>query len=150
MLEGGVIRLSQSRWSSPVLLAKKKSGDWRFCIDFLKINAVNKRDVYPLPRINDLLDIIKGSTYFSSIDLVSGYWQVPKKEESKEITVFRTPHGLYEFNVQPFDLSNAPATFQRMMDKVLQEKTGKMSFRVQKYSIPGSCRGLDRNFTRSG
>lgn len=124
MLGGKVIRPSESPWSSPVLLAKKKSGEWRFCIDFRKINEMTKRDVYPLPRINDLLDMLKGAKFFSSIDLASGYWQVPLAEESKEVTLFRTANGHYEFNVLPFGLTNAPAMFQRMMDQVLNDKIG--------------------------
>jgi hypothetical protein len=125
MLNQGVIRPSSSPWSSPIVLAKKKNGDWRFCIDFRKINELTKKDVYPLPRIDELLDVLRGSKYFSTLDLASGYWQIPLNEKSKEITAFRTPNGHYEFEVLAFGLTNAPAAFQRMMDSTLNKLIGK-------------------------
>lgn len=120
MLQKGVVRHSSSPWSSPVVLVRKKDGSVRFCIDYRRLNKVTRRDVYPLPRIDDALDSLQGSLYFSSLDLRSGYWQIPMAEKDKEKTAFTTPDGLYEFNVMPFGLSNAPATFERMIDAVLR------------------------------
>lgn len=120
MLQRGVVKPSSSPWSSPVVLVKKKDGTWRFCIDFRKLNKITKKDVYPLPRIDDLLDCLNGSEYFSSLDLRSGYWQIPVAPSDREKTAFVTPDGLFEFTVMPFGLSNAPATFERMMDTILQ------------------------------
>ena len=85
------------------------------------MNAVTKKDVYPLPRIDDTIDRLQGASYFSSIDLASGYWQIEVDEKDREKTAFVTPDGLYEFQVMPFGLCNAPATFQRMMDLVLAD-----------------------------
>lgn len=119
MLGNNVIRPSSSPWSFPVLLVKKKDGSLRFCVDFRKLNEVTKKDAYALPRIDDILDSLGGKRYFSTLDLASGYWQIPILEEHKEKTAFRTRSGLYEFNVMPFGLTNAPATFQRDMDLVL-------------------------------
>ena len=85
------------------------------------MNAVTKKDVYPLPRIDDTIDRLQGASYFSSIDLASGYWQIEVDEKDREKTAFITPDGLYEFQVMPFGLCNAPATFQRMMDLVLAD-----------------------------
>ncbi|GFU60005.1 hypothetical protein TNCV_3237871 [Trichonephila clavipes] len=120
MLDEGIVQPSESPWSSPVVLVRKKDGSWRFCVDYRKLNSVTKKDVYPLPRIDDTLDCLKGAKFFSSMDLRSGYWQIEIDEADRERTAFITPEGLYEFKVMPFGLCNAPATFERMMDNLLR------------------------------
>ena len=119
MLKNNVISASQSPYSSPVLLVTKKDGSIRFCVDYRKLNSLTQKDAYNLPRIDDILDQIGGSRFRSTLDLTTGYWQIPMHPESKEKTAFTTRLGLYEFNVCPFGLTNAPPTFQRTMDIVL-------------------------------
>ena len=121
MLEKKIIRPSASPWTSPIVLVKKKDGSLRFCVDYRKLNALTKRDSYPLPRIDDTLDTLADARIFSALDLASGYWQIGIKEEDKSKTAFVTKQGLFEFNVMPFGLCNAPATFQRAMDALLAE-----------------------------
>ena len=99
--------------------SQKKDGSMRFCIDDRKLNAVTHKDAYPLPRIDDTLQVLSGSEWFSTIDLLSGYWQVGVAERDKEKKAFTTQEGLFEFNVMPFGLCNTPATFQRLMDLTL-------------------------------
>ena len=127
MLEQQVIKPSHSPWASPVVLAKKKDGTLRFCVDYRQLNSVTKKDVYPLPRIDDLLEKTAGKLYFTTLDAKSGYWQIPMEETSKEKTAFATNEGLYEFSVMPFGLCNAPATYQRMMHQAFTD----MSFAVE-------------------
>ena len=110
---------SKSAWSSPIVLVRKKDQTWRFCIDFRKVNSVTEKDSYPLPRIDATLDCFSGARFFSTLDLASGYWQVEVEEAGKPKTAFRISQGFFEFNVTPFGLTNAPATFQRLMDCVL-------------------------------
>ncbi|GFU11597.1 hypothetical protein TNCV_4476491 [Trichonephila clavipes] len=102
MLDEGIVQPSESPWSSPIVLVRKKDGSWRFCVDYRKLNSVTKKDVYPLPRIDDTLDCLKGAMFFSSMDLRSGYWQIEIDEADREKTAFITPEGLYEFKVMPF------------------------------------------------
>jgi len=119
MLANKIIRPSRSPWSSPVVLVIKKDGTIRFCIDYRKLNNITIKDVYPLPRIDDSLSTLANNSYFSTLDLCSGYWQIPVAEADKVKTAFITHSGLFEWNVMPFGLTNAPATFQRYMDIVL-------------------------------
>ena len=118
MLIDEVIRPSNSPWSSPVVMVPKKDGKLRFCIDYRRLNAITKKDVYPLPRIDDLLAATQNARYFSALDITWGYWNLPIKERDKAKTAFATHEGLFEFNRMPFGLTNAPATFQRLMDAV--------------------------------
>ena len=120
MLNDGIISESTSPFPSPVVLIKKKNGDYRLCIDFRALNRITERENFPLPSISDIFNNL-GMTkpaYFSTLDMASGYWQIGLDEDSK--TAFVTQDGLYEFNVLPFGLHNAPSTFQRTMHEVLR------------------------------
>lgn len=118
LLNKGYIEESNSPWAAAYVLAKKKNGTKRLCIDFRKLNESTKKIAYPLPNIEDCLETLAGKKYFSQLDMASGFWQIPMSEESKELTAFRTESGLYHFNRMPFGLTNAPASFQRMANAV--------------------------------
>lgn len=109
---------SHSPWSSPVVLVEK-DGSKRFCVDYRRLNSVTKMDVFLLPRIDNTLDFLGQSQYFTTLDLAAGYWQVRMQPDSQEKTAFATHSGLYEFRVMPFGLCNSPATFQRLIDTIL-------------------------------
>ncbi|GBM62391.1 Transposon Ty3-I Gag-Pol polyprotein [Araneus ventricosus] len=120
MVDNGIIEESSGPWASPIVLVKKKDGSTRFCVDYRKLNEITKKDSYPLPRIDDTLDALNGSQWFTTLDLKSGYWQVEVRPEDREKTAFTTGQGLWQFKVMPFGLCNAPATFERLMETVLR------------------------------
>ncbi|CAJ0937379.1 unnamed protein product [Ranitomeya imitator] len=120
MLDLGVIEESHSAWSSPIVLIPKPDGSIQFCNDFRKLNAVSKFDAYPMPRVDELIDRLGKARYITTLDLTKGYWQIPLAEAAREKTAFATPEGLFQYVYMPFGLHGAPATFQRLMDRVLR------------------------------
>uniref|UniRef100_A0A8C5MDW1 Gypsy retrotransposon integrase-like protein 1 n=1 Tax=Leptobrachium leishanense TaxID=445787 RepID=A0A8C5MDW1_9ANUR len=119
MLELGVIEPSASPWASPVVLVPKKDGTTRFCVDYRRLNDCTVTDAYPMPRVDELLDQISQGHFLTTVDLCKGYWQIPLTEEATPKSAFITPFGLYQFRVMPFGMKNAPATFQRLIDRLL-------------------------------
>lgn len=156
MLQDGIIEESSSPWSSPVVLVTKKDGTTRFCVDYRRLNDITKKDSYPLPRIDDTLSTLSGSTWFSTLDLKNGYWQVDIHPEDKEKTAFSTGTGLYQFTVMPFGLCNAPATFERLMEMVLKGLTWKIclvyldDILVMGKSFDDHLKNLEEVFARIG
>lgn len=120
MLNQDVVEPSNSAWSSPEVLVRKKDGSTRYCIDYRKLNDVTQKDSYPLPTIDDTIDTLAGAQWFSTLDLESGYWQVEVANKERPKTAFVTNQGLFQFKVLPFGLCNAPATFERLMERVLK------------------------------
>ena len=121
LLDKGYIRPSSSPWGSPVLLVEKKDGLLRMVVDYRGLNEVTIKNKYPLPMINDLFDRLQGAKVFSKIDLQSGYDQLKIREQDIPKTTFTTRYGLYEYTVMSFGLTNAPAYFMNMMNKVFME-----------------------------
>ena len=122
MLRNNIIRPSTSPFACPILLvAKKEEGQMRFCVDYRPLNNVTVKDRYPIPNIQLIIDSLHGAKYFSTLDLLSGYWQIEIEEKHKYKTAFICEYGLYEFNCMPFGLCNAPSTFQREMNTLFKD-----------------------------
>lgn len=128
MLKNNIAMPSSSSWASPCILVPKADKTQRFCTDLRKVNSVRKLFSFPLPRVDDCVDLVGSAKFVSKFDLLKGYWQVPLSPHAQEISAFITPSGLYSYTVMPFGLRNAPATFQRLIGGV-----GGL------HSIPGRC-----------
>ena len=132
LLSKGLIRESKSPWASPVLLVKKKDNSNSMCIDYRPLNEVTIDDKMPMPRIDDIIDRLRGAHYFTTLDVAWGYWHIEMSPDSVEKTAFVTNEGHFEWLVMPFGLKNAPATFQRIVQQILH-----------KYSYKGVINYLD-------
>jgi hypothetical protein len=123
MLSTGVIQPSTSEWASAPVLVRKKDGSLRYCIDYRSLNRRTIKDAYPLPLIEECLDMLNGSQFFTCLDMASGYWQISVKPEDRPKTAFVTKHGLFEHVRMGFGLCNAPATFSRAVNLLLRGMT---------------------------
>jgi predicted aspartyl protease len=121
LLEKGLVQPSKSPYGAPVLMVKKPDGTFRFCVDYRALNAITIKNSYPLPRVDELFDRLEGARHFSSLDLLTGYWQIRVANEDVEKTAFRTRYGHYEWRVLPMGLMNAPATFMRLMNDIFRK-----------------------------
>ncbi|XP_048849544.1 uncharacterized protein LOC125719208 [Brienomyrus brachyistius] len=121
LLSKGVIQESSSAYASPIVLVRKADGSLRLCVDYRRLNQKTKKDAFPLPRIDESFDALRGAQYFSTIDLASGYHQVAVEEHDRHKTAFSTPFGLYEYLRLPFGVCNGPATFQRLMQATMND-----------------------------
>ena len=121
LVRNGLATRSSSPWASPCLLVPKPHGKVRLCTDYRKVNLVTVKDSYPLPRIDDILDSVGRAKFLTQIDLLKGYYQIPLSEHAKLISAFTTPFGLFQYERLPFGLCNAPATFQRAVNGILQD-----------------------------
>ncbi|CAB3226541.1 unnamed protein product [Arctia plantaginis] len=121
MIQADIICESNSQYASPILLVQKKTGEKRLCIDYRALNRKTKKEHYPLPLIDDQLDMLAGNSLFITLDCASGYYQIPIANDSQEKTAFVTPDGQYQFKRMPFGLANAPSIFQRAMNRVLSK-----------------------------
>jgi len=119
LLNRDLIEPGHEAWSSLVVLVRKKDGSWRFCVDYCRLNSVTIQDAYPLPKIDKSVDALAGSKFFSMLDLLNGYRQMPLSPEAQDKAAFITRNGLLKWKVLPFGLTSAPATFQRLIEQVL-------------------------------
>lgn len=121
LLKKGIIQESESSYASPVVVVRKSDGSIRLCVDYRKLKLKTKKDAFPLPRIDESFDALRGARYFSSIDLASGYHQVAVDESDRHKTAFTTPFGLFEYLRMPMGVCNGPATFQRLMQATMND-----------------------------
>lgn len=119
LLDSGIIRESQSPIASPIVMARKKNGSVRLCIDFRKLNSQTIKDAYALPNLEEVFSLLTGSKWFSVLDLKSGYYQIDMEEADKQKTAFVCPLEFWEFNRMPQGITNAPSTFQRLMERCM-------------------------------
>ena len=117
----------------------KKDGALRVCVDYQKLNGISQADAYPMPRIDDVLDQLGRPQFITTMDLTRGYWQAPVAQRARHMTAFSTPCGLFQFTMMPFGLQGAPATFQRLMDKVIKGMQSYASAYLDDLVIYSSC-----------